>query len=133
MSVARLETDEGPAEVTPSTLPPTHARPRWLKPVLLGVLFVGTVLFMRRPTADTIFNTMAYQNPELDKAVDEAHYTTDRGLYERNAIRFIQLAFDDMPNVPLFQPYLNVAMQPNVSGYRYLFHRQLDYRHMAKT
>jgi peptide/nickel transport system substrate-binding protein len=84
-------------------------------------------------TADTIFNTMAYQNPELDKAIDEAHYTTDRGLYERNAIRFIQLAFDDMPNVPLFQPYLNVAMQPNVSGYRYLFHRQLDYRHMAKT
>ena len=58
MSVARLETDEGPAEVTPSTLPPTHARPRWLKPVLLGVLFVGTVLFMRRPTPDTIFNSM---------------------------------------------------------------------------
>ena len=35
--------------------------------------------------------------------------------------------------VPLFQPYLNVAMRPNVIGYRYLFHRQLDYRHMAKV
>ena len=58
MSVARLDTDEGPAEVTPSTLPPTRNRPRWLKPVLLGVLFVSTVLFMRRPTADTIFNSM---------------------------------------------------------------------------
>jgi peptide/nickel transport system substrate-binding protein len=84
-------------------------------------------------TADTIFNTMAYKNPEMDKAIDEAHHATDPKLYERNAIRFIQLAFDDLPNVPLFQPYLNVVMQPNVAGYRYLFHRQLDYRHMAKV
>ena len=84
-------------------------------------------------TADTIFNTMAYRNPELDKAVDEAHYTADPRLYERDVIRFIQLAFDDVPNVPLFQPTLNLAMAPNLSGYRYLFHRQLDYRHMAKT
>jgi peptide/nickel transport system substrate-binding protein len=84
-------------------------------------------------TADTIFNTMAYKNPEMDKAIDEAHHTTDPKLYESNAIRFIQLAFDDLPNVPLFQPYLNVVMQPNVAGYRYLFHRQLDYRHMAKV
>jgi peptide/nickel transport system substrate-binding protein len=47
-------------------------------------------------------------------------------------MRSIQLAFDDVPNVPLFQPYLNVAMQPNIDGYRYLFHRQLDYRHFSK-
>lgn len=84
-------------------------------------------------TADTIFNTMAYKNQDMDKAIDEAHYTADPKNYERNAIRFIQVAFDDMPAVPLFQPYLNVVMQPNVTGYRYLFHRQLDYRHLAKV
>jgi peptide/nickel transport system substrate-binding protein len=81
----------------------------------------------------TIYNSMAYRNPEMDKAIDVAHYTTDREVYERNAKKFIQLAFDEVPAIPLFQPYLNVAMHPGVTGYRYLFHRQLDFRHMAKA
>ena len=41
-------------------------------------------------------------------------------------------AFADMPRIPLFQPYLNVAMQKNVSGYQYWFHRRLDYRALVK-
>ena len=81
----------------------------------------------------TIYNSMAYHSPEMDKAIDAAHYTTDKEVYERSARRFISLAFDDLPAIPLFQPYMNVAMQPNVTGYRYLFHRQLDFRHMAKA
>jgi peptide/nickel transport system substrate-binding protein len=84
-------------------------------------------------TSDTIYNSMDYHNPQMDEAIEAAHYATDPALYERNAKRFIQLAFDDVPAVPLFQPYLNTAMRPNVTGYRYLFHRQLDYRHMAKV
>ena len=40
--------------------------------------------------------------------------------------------FDEVPAIPLFQPYLNLATQSNVTGYRYLFHRQLDYRYFAK-
>jgi hypothetical protein len=35
--------------------------------------------------------------------------------------------------IPVFQPSLDVAMQKNVAGYRYWFHRQLDYRQLAKT
>jgi hypothetical protein len=46
---------------------------------------------------------------------------------------FVDLAFEDVPRIPLFQPYLNVAMQKNVTGYRYWFHRQLDYRSLAKA
>jgi peptide/nickel transport system substrate-binding protein len=34
--------------------------------------------------------------------------------------------------VPLYQPYVNVAMQKNVSGYAYWFHRRLDYRTLVK-
>src|SRR6185295_9666645 len=52
-------------------------------------------------SANTIFNTMAYKNAEMDKAIDEAHYTADPKLYERDAIRFIQMAFDEVPAVPL--------------------------------
>ena len=31
------------------------------------------------------------------------------------------------------QPFLNVAMQKNISGYQYWFHRQLDYRSLVKA
>ena len=57
-TVSRIETDEGVAEVTPSTIKPRRTWPRWLKPVLLGVLFVGTVLLMRRPTPYRVFHTL---------------------------------------------------------------------------
>jgi len=38
-----------------------------------------------------------------------------------------------VPRIALFQPSLDVAMQKNVTGYCYWFHRQLDYRQLAKT
>jgi peptide/nickel transport system substrate-binding protein len=75
---------------------------------------------------------MNYHNAEMDKAIATAHYTTDPKIYDENVIKFIQLSFDEVPAIPLFQPYLNLATQSNVTGYRYLFHRQLDYRYFAK-
>ena len=42
-------------------------------------------------------------------------------------------AFSDMPRIPIYQPYVNVAMQKNVSGYEYWFHRRLDYRTFVKA
>jgi hypothetical protein len=39
----------------------------------------------------------------------------------------------DIPRIPLFDPFLDVAMQNNVTGYEYWFHRRLDYRPLAKT
>ena len=47
--------------------------------------------------------------------------------------KFVEIAFTEVPRIPLFQPYLNVAMQKNVTGYRYWFHRQLDYRSLVKA
>jgi peptide/nickel transport system substrate-binding protein len=38
-----------------------------------------------------------------------------------------------MPRIPLYQPYVNVAMQKNISGYQYWFHRRLDYRSFVKA
>jgi hypothetical protein len=42
---------------------------------------------------------------------------------------FVDLASADIPRIPLYQPYVNVAMQKNVSGYQYWFHRRLDDRY----
>jgi peptide/nickel transport system substrate-binding protein len=84
---------------------------------------------------NSIFNTMSYQSKPMDTLIDgavSAAATGDKGTYEKDVKGFVDLAFADMPRIPIFQPYLNVAMQKSVSGYQYWFHRRLDYRALAK-
>lgn len=81
---------------------------------------------------NAVFNSMSYQNPKLDKLVDAARFETNPAKYKKDVEGFIKLAYDEVPRVPLFQPLVSVAMQPNVVGYRYWFHRQLDLRSLAK-
>jgi peptide/nickel transport system substrate-binding protein len=84
---------------------------------------------------NSIFNTMSYQSKEMDGFIDgavSAAATGDTANYEKDVKGFVDLAYADMPRIPLYQPYVNVAMQKNVSGYQYWFHRRLDYRALAK-
>jgi peptide/nickel transport system substrate-binding protein len=85
---------------------------------------------------NAVFNTMSYQNPAMDDLITAARTAAAEGRtadYEADVKGFIDLAFEDVPRIPLFQPYLSVAMQPNIEGYRYWFHRQLDYRSLVKA
>jgi peptide/nickel transport system substrate-binding protein len=84
---------------------------------------------------NSIFNTMSYQSKELDTMIDaavDAAAIGDKGTYDKNVKGFVDLAYADVPRIPLYQPYVNVAMQKNISGYQYWFHRRLDYRALAK-
>lgn len=84
---------------------------------------------------NSIFNTMSYKSPAMDKFIDGARTAAavgDKATYETDVKGFVDLAFADMPRIPLYQPFVNVAMQKNVTGYQYWFHRRLDYRAMAK-
>ena len=56
----------------------------------------------------------------------------DKATYDKDVKGFVDLAYADIPRIPLFQPYVNVAMQKNVTGYQYWFHRRLDYRALVK-
>jgi peptide/nickel transport system substrate-binding protein len=85
---------------------------------------------------NAVFNTMSYQNPALDKYIDAARAAAadgDKPAYASAVKAMIALAYDEAPRIPLFQPYLSVAMQKSISGYSYWFHRQLDYRSLAKA
>jgi peptide/nickel transport system substrate-binding protein len=84
---------------------------------------------------NSIFNTMSYKSPEMDKFIDGARAAAasgDKAAYDTDVKGFIDLAFTDIPRIPLYQPFVNVAMQKNVSGYQYWFHRRLDYRSLVK-
>lgn len=85
---------------------------------------------------NSIFNTMSYQSKDMDAFIDGAVNAAaigDKATYEKDVKGFVDLAFTDIPRVPLFQPYSNVAMQKNVTGYAYWFHRRLDYRGFSKA
>jgi peptide/nickel transport system substrate-binding protein len=85
---------------------------------------------------NSIFNTMSYQSKEMDAMIDgavDAAAIGDKAKYEKDVKGFVDLAFTDIPRIPLYQPYSNVAMQKNVSGYQYWFHRRLDYRALVKA
>jgi peptide/nickel transport system substrate-binding protein len=84
----------------------------------------------------SIFNTMDYQSPAMDALIDGARAaaaTGDKATYDKDVQGFVDLAYTDMPRIPLYQPYVNVAMQKNISGYQYWFHRRLDYRSFVKA
>jgi peptide/nickel transport system substrate-binding protein len=84
---------------------------------------------------NSIFNTMSYQSKAMDALIDGASAAAasgDTATYDKDVKGFVDLAYADMPRVPLYQPYVNVAMQKNVSGYQYWFHRRLDYRALVK-
>jgi peptide/nickel transport system substrate-binding protein len=84
---------------------------------------------------NSVFNTMSYKSPEMDRLIDGARTaasTGDQATYDGDVKGFVDLAFADIPRIPLYQPYVNVAMQKNISGYQYWFHRRLDYRALVK-
>jgi peptide/nickel transport system substrate-binding protein len=82
---------------------------------------------------NAVFNTMSYQNPKLDKMITNARFAESKPLYDSFVKEMIQLAYDEVPRIPLFQPTMDVAMQKNVMGYQYWFHLQPDYRQLSKT
>jgi peptide/nickel transport system substrate-binding protein len=85
---------------------------------------------------NSIFNTMSYQSKETDAFIDGAVTAAaigDKASYEKDVKGMVDQVFADIPRVPLYQPYVNVAMQKNVSGYAYWFHRRLDYRTLVKA
>jgi peptide/nickel transport system substrate-binding protein len=82
---------------------------------------------------NAVFNTMSYQNPRLDRVVGNARFAESKPIYEAAVKEMIQIAWNEVPRVPLFQPTMDVAMQKNVKGYTYWFHLQPDYRDLSKA
>ena len=83
--------------------------------------------------SNSLFNISSYQNKEMDALIDKARFTTDTAEYEAAVKAFIKLCMSDVPVIPINQPIHDVAMQKNVAGYEFWFHREPDYRQFAKS
>lgn len=81
-----------------------------------------------------LFNSSNYDNPEVKSLVDETlHMKTDNPDYAPKIKRLIEIAFEDVPRIALWQPTLSSAMSSELDGYEYWFHRQLDARKFTKA
>ncbi len=81
-----------------------------------------------------LFNSYNYDNPELNKLVEETlHMPVDDPAYAPKIRQLIEIAFTDVPRIPLWQPALSSAMGKDVEGYEYWFHRQIDCSRLSKA
>jgi len=82
----------------------------------------------------SLFNASNYSNPEIATLVEETlHLATDDPAWEPKIKRLIEIAFEDVPRIPLWQPTLSSAMSKDLGGYEYWFHRQIDPRKLSKA
>ncbi|MEM9148297.1 MAG: ABC transporter substrate-binding protein [Pseudomonadota bacterium] len=80
-----------------------------------------------------LFNSSNYKNAEIEALVDETlHLPSDDPDYAPKIKRMFEIAFEDLPRIPLWQPALNVATN-GAKGYEYWFHRQLDARKLSRS
>ncbi|CAN7728545.1 ABC transporter substrate-binding protein [Bosea sp. LjRoot9] len=89
-------------------------------------------LFWTMHGNNSIFNIAAYQNPALDKLVDEARFTADKAVYDKSVVEFIKLVNVEVPMVPIAQPTHDVAMQKSIGGYQFQPCREPDFRYLTK-
>lgn len=76
-----------------------------------------------------LFNASNYDDAEMMQLINETlHMPMDNPDYAPKIKRMIAKAFDDVPRIPLYQPYLDTAMRPGVEGYEFWFHRMIDVR-----
>lgn len=81
-----------------------------------------------------LFNSSNYDDAEVTALTNETlHMAQSDPEYAPKIKRMIAKAFDDVPRIPLYQPYLDVAMRPGVGGYEYWFHRMPDVRTLRNT
>ena len=56
---------------------------------------------------NAVFNTMSYQDKDMDAMIDAARTAAadgDKAAYDKSVKGFVEKAFDEVPRIPLFQP-----------------------------
>jgi peptide/nickel transport system substrate-binding protein len=78
-----------------------------------------------------LFNAGNYDDAEMAKLVAETlHMDASDPAYAPKIKRMIAKAFDEVPRIPLWQPYLDSAIRKDVAGYSSWYHRQPDFRRL---
>ena len=83
-------------------------------------------------TGDQRWNYSSINNPELTAIAQEARFEADKAKYEADGVKLNAINFEQMPQIPLWQPSQDAVMATSIEGYTYQFHRQVDYRDLSR-
>lgn len=80
-----------------------------------------------------LFNSSNYRNEEIEKLTPEVlHMPVEDPRYAPTIKRMIEIVWDEVPRIALWQPALNVGIN-GASDFEYWFHRVLDARPLKRT
>ncbi|RTL61445.1 MAG: ABC transporter substrate-binding protein [Hyphomicrobiales bacterium] len=77
------------------------------------------------------WNYSSIDDPKLTELAQAARFEPDKTKYEAMGRELNTMHFELMPQIPLWQPSQDAVMAPNIEGYTYQFHRQVDYRDLS--
>ncbi len=78
------------------------------------------------------WNYSSTDNAEIEKIAQAARFEPDKAKYEQQGKEMNTIAFDQMFQIPLWQPAQDAVMAPSIDGYVYQFTRQVDYRNLSR-
>jgi peptide/nickel transport system substrate-binding protein len=78
-------------------------------------------------------NGAGYDNAEVNAAIVTARTSSDPAVRDTARRTLIAHAMQDVPYLPLVQPYLNIAAQKDITGFVNQFHRQIDFRVLRRV
>jgi peptide/nickel transport system substrate-binding protein len=83
-------------------------------------------------TGNQRWNYSSTDNAELEKIAQTARFEPDKAKYEEEGRELNAIHFDQMFQIPLWQPAQDAVMSPSLDGYVYQFTRQVDYRNLTR-
>ncbi|WP_298244161.1 ABC transporter substrate-binding protein [uncultured Bradyrhizobium sp.] len=83
-------------------------------------------------TGNQRWNYSSTDNAELEKIAQAARFEPDKAKYEAEGKELNAIHFEQMFQVPLWQPAQDAVMVANLDGYVYQFTRQVDYRNLSR-
>jgi peptide/nickel transport system substrate-binding protein len=83
-------------------------------------------------TGNQRWNYSSTDNAEVEKIAQTARFEPDKVKYEEESRELNAIHFDQMFQIPLWQPAQDAVMAPSLDGYVYQFTRQVDYRNLSR-
>jgi peptide/nickel transport system substrate-binding protein len=83
-------------------------------------------------TGNQRWNYSSTDNAEVEEIAQTARFEPDKAKYEEDGKELNAIHFDQMFQIPLWQPAQDAVMAPSLDGYVYQFTRQVDYRNLSR-
>ncbi|WP_234196927.1 ABC transporter substrate-binding protein [Pseudacidovorax sp. NFM-22] len=83
-------------------------------------------------TGNQRWNYSSLNDPALQQLAETARFEPDAAKYAAQSRKLNAMAFELMPQIPVWQASQDAVMAPSVAGYVYQFHRQADFRDLSR-